>query len=133
MRYLPDEHLSPVIARLCREQYGLDVVGVDELKRKGRSDEEQLASAATEGRCFVTRDHGDLIGRTHASLAERKPHSGVLAVPRSFADRDYNGIAAAIARYEDEHPEAMRFLPLLHGGLFLHGGLLTAEARVLRA
>lgn len=106
MRYLLDEHLSPVIARLCREQYGLDVVGVRELGRKGRSDEEQLAFAA-EGRCFVTRDHGDLIGLTHAFLAESRPHSGVLAIPRSYADRDYNGLAAAIARYENEHPEGM--------------------------
>lgn len=107
MRYLLGEHLSPVIARLCREEHGLDVVCVDELGRKGRSDEEQLAFAADESRCFVTRDHGDLIGLTHAFLAESRPHSGVLAVPRSYADRDYNGIAAAIVRYESEHPEGM--------------------------
>jgi hypothetical protein len=107
MHYLLGEHLSPVFARLCREAYGLDVVCVEELGRKGRSDEDQLAFAAAEGRCFVTRDHHDLIGLTYAFLSEGRPHTGVLGIPRSYADRDYVGIAAAIARYDVEHPEGM--------------------------
>jgi len=107
MRYLLDEHLSPIIARLCRDEYGLDVVCVEELGRKGRSDEEQLAFAAAVGRCFVTRDHRDLIGLTHTFLADGRPHTGVLAIPRSYADRDYARIAEAIGRYETEHPDGM--------------------------
>ncbi len=107
MRYLLDEHLLPVIARLCREQYGLDVVGVDELGRMGQSDEAPLAFAAAEGRCFVTRDHGDFTDLTYRFMANGQPHAGVLTVPRSFADRDYAGIARALARYERDHPHGL--------------------------
>ena len=106
-RYYLDEHLSPVIAALCRERYGLDVLSTEAAGRKGRTDEEQLAFAASEGRCIVTQDRDDFIELTFAFAASRRPHAGVLIVPTSLRPRDFAGIAVAIARYDRQHPEAM--------------------------
>ncbi len=107
MKYLLDEHFSRHIAELCRTRYGLDAVSVEELGRKGRSDEEQLAFAAAEGRCIVTRDRDDFINLTYESLSTNLPHAGVLLVPASILGEDFAGIAAAIARYDREHPDGM--------------------------
>ena len=74
---------------------------------KARSDEEQLAFAAAEGRCFVTRDGDDFLDLTYERLNAGKPHAGVLIVPVSLAGDDFAGVARAIARYEREHPEGM--------------------------
>jgi len=107
MKYLLDEHLSAVSARICRERFGLDASGVDELGRKGRTDEEQLEFAAAEGRVIVTEDRGDFGDLTRRFFEERRPHAGVLCVPNSLPADDFAGIATAIARYDREHPAGM--------------------------
>ena len=106
-RYYLDEHLSPVIAALCRERYGLDVLSTEAAGRKGRTDEEQLAFAASEGRCIVTQDRGDYYRFTRQFYAEGRPHAGVLCMPRSLSLREFAAIATAIARYDREHPAGL--------------------------
>jgi len=106
-RYYLDEHLSPVIAALCRERYGLDVLSTEAAGRKGRTDEEQLAFAASERRCIVTRDRDDFIELTFAFAASGRPHAGVLVVPASMPTDEFAQIAAAIDRYDREHPAGM--------------------------
>jgi predicted nuclease of predicted toxin-antitoxin system len=107
MKYLLDEHLSAVSARICRERFGLDAVSVAELGRKQRTDAEQLEFAAAEGRVIVTQDRGDFAELTRQFFAEQRPHAGVLCVPNSLSTDDFAGIAAAIARYDREHPAGM--------------------------
>lgn len=107
MKYLLDEHLSPVSARICRERYRLDVVSTEGLGRKRRTDEEQLVFAAAEGRVIVTQDRGDFADLTRRFFEEQRPHAGVLCVPNSLRPDDIAGVAAAIARYDREHPAGM--------------------------
>ncbi|HLZ71772.1 MAG TPA: DUF5615 family PIN-like protein [Dehalococcoidia bacterium] len=107
MRYLLDEHLSAASARICRLRFQLDAVCVEELGRKGRTDEEQLDYAAAEGRVIVTRDREDFTELTFAFAEDARPHAGVLLVPESIGQGDHFGIAASIARYEREHPDGM--------------------------
>lgn len=106
-RYYLDERLSPVIAALCRERHGLDVLSTEEVGRKGTSDEAQLAFSAAEGRCIVTQDRGDYYRFTRVFFEEGRPHAGVLCVPRSFSLGDFASIAAAIARYDRKHPAGL--------------------------
>lgn len=107
MRYLLDEHLSPISARICLERYQLDVVSVDELGRKRRTDEEQLEFAAGEGRVIVTQDRSDYAGLTLRFADEGRSHAGVLVLPSSLRPEDVAGIAAVIARYDREHLSGM--------------------------
>ena len=107
MKYLLDEHLSPISARICRERYQLDVVSTEELGRKRRTDQEQLEFAAAEGCVIVTRDRSDYAGLTFQFVDEGRPHAGVLTLPSSLRPEDFAGIAAAIARYDREHPDGV--------------------------
>ncbi len=107
MKYLLDEHLSRVIARIGRERHELDIVGTDEVGRKGRTDAEQLAYAAAEDRVIVTQDRSDFAGLTFQFADDGQPHAGVLVLPSSLNPEDFAGVAAAIARYDREHPEGM--------------------------
>jgi hypothetical protein len=87
MRYLLDEHLSAVTARIGRDRYQLDVVGTEELGRKGRTDEEQLTYAAAEGRVIVTQDRSDYAGLL--AVCGRRPASRGRAIraPRDRPER----------------------------------------------
>lgn len=106
MRFYLDEDLSHRIAPIGRDM-GLDIIATAECDRDGTPDEEQLRFAAEEGRVLVTRNSDDFHDLTNRFAAERRPHAGVLVVPRSLLGRDYMGIAAAIALYASEHPGEM--------------------------
>jgi predicted nuclease of predicted toxin-antitoxin system len=107
MKYLLDEHLSHRSARIGRERHGLDIVSTEELGRKQRSDEEQLAYAAAEGRVFVTQDRADFADLTQEFFETDRPHAGELLLPSSISPNDVAGVASAIARYDREHPQGM--------------------------
>jgi hypothetical protein len=106
MRFYLDEHLSPKIAELARG-LGVDVLTTQEAGTLGLPDPEQLRYAAREGRCIVTRDHGDFIRFTYEFMAEGADHAGVLLVPRSLPPTEYARLAAALAGYASAHAEDM--------------------------
>ena len=72
IRYHLDEHVDPAVAEGLRRR-GVDVTTTVEAGLAGASDEEQLASAADQGRVFVTRDRHFLVldseGVAHAGIA----------------------------------------------------------------
>jgi hypothetical protein len=68
-------------------------------------DEEQLAFAAAQRRCIVTRNGRDFLRLTERFIAEALPHPGVIVVPKSYTGREFLAIAAGLARYHAMYPE----------------------------
>lgn len=93
-----DEDLPPKVARLARAQ-GLDVMSSHECSRNSLPDHEQLRLAASEGRCFVTRNARDCLPLTRRFLENQAPHVGLLIVTRSLPNEDLAGIARALVAY----------------------------------
>ena len=91
-----DEDMSALVAILLRSR-GLDVVTVPEQATLGRTDREQLKSAASLGRCILTHNRVDF-ERLHLQCVEEgKQHSGIIIVPQKNAYEVARriGIAAA--------------------------------------
>lgn len=98
MKLLLDEDLSPIIASILRDR-GLDALSVHEIGRAGLADQEQLEYAASEGRCFVTRNRNDHIILTRQFFSRGAPHKGVLIISSSHRPNDFMGIAQGILSY----------------------------------
>ncbi|MBE0425167.1 MAG: DUF5615 family PIN-like protein [Nitrospirae bacterium] len=98
MKLLLDEDLSPKIAIILRER-GIDVLSVYEIGCAGLTDQEQLEYAASEGRCFVTRNRNDYIILTRQFFSSNISHKGVLIISSSYKPNDFKEIADAILGY----------------------------------
>lgn len=106
VRYYVDEDVAVQVAPALRA-LGLDVLTTRDAERLRTADEDQLAFAATARRVIVTRNVRDFVPPTRLFESLGRPHAGVLLVTAAFAQRDYGGLARAIARYDREHPEEM--------------------------
>ena len=109
MRLLLDEDLSPKIAELLRKK-GIDAVSVHEVGRIGLSDKSHLEYAASERRCFVTRNRNDYIILTRQFFSSNKPHKGVLIIPSSHHFDDFSAIAKAITKYAAHYDKPIDYL-----------------------
>jgi len=98
MKLLLDEDLSPKIAVILRDK-AIDALSVHEIGRTGLSDHEQLEYAASEGRCFVTRNRNDYILLTRQFFSSAMSHRGVLIVPVTYKMNDFKGIEDALLKY----------------------------------
>lgn len=107
MRYYLDEDLSSHIAALVRAGGG-DALSSHECGRDGLDDPEQLALAAEEGRCYVTRNRDDFIHLTVRYFEQGLPHAGVLIVPRSLPADCFSLVARALLQYSATHPAGLR-------------------------
>ena len=77
IRLLIDEDVRPLLAQTLRQR-GFDARHVDELKRGGRSDPEQLAFAVKQRRAFVTHNIRDYVLLDREYRAKRQRHYGIL-------------------------------------------------------
>jgi Domain of unknown function (DUF5615) len=106
MRFFLDEDSADVIAEIARRA-GVDIVSVRELGRDGLTDEEQLRYAGQNGRCVITRNRGDFARLSRRFEAEGLPHVGVALVPKSLRGEAFSAVAAAIIRFDAEHPDGV--------------------------
>jgi predicted nuclease of predicted toxin-antitoxin system len=106
VRYYLDEDVAVQVAPALRA-LGLDVLTTRDANQLQAPDDDQLAFAAAAQRVIVTRNVRDFVRLTPLFEAQSKPHAGVLLVTTAFAERDYGGLARAIARYDREHPQGM--------------------------
>ena len=84
MRLLLDEHFSPEAAESLRRR-GHDVVAIAEREDlRGRDDIEIVVAAAAEERVVVTENARDFVPIGSRRLPSRKPHHGVVLVPRRY-------------------------------------------------
>jgi len=77
IRLLIDEGVRPLLAGTL-QQRGFDARHVDELKRGGLSDPEQLAFAVHQRRAIVTYNIRDYVLLDREYRAKRQPHYGIL-------------------------------------------------------
>jgi predicted nuclease of predicted toxin-antitoxin system len=96
-----DEDVNPRAAEIALG-FGLDVVSVHELGRRGLDDWEQMAYAASEKRTIVTRNRDDFIKLTVAAYQSGKPHHGVLIVPYSIPNKHPDRIARTLKAWCDK-------------------------------
>jgi hypothetical protein len=104
MRFYLDEDQSDLVADIAHRQFGLDVTSAHRVGTKGTPDSAQLAYAAVERRCIVTRNGDDFPRLTVRFLLEGLPHAGVLIVPTSWPQRGWMRIARALAYYHSLYP-----------------------------
>lgn len=98
MRFLLDEDINPAAAESAWEQ-DMDVVSVIELRRRGRSDRDQLEFAAEQNRVLVTRNRGDYLHWTREFYHAGLPHCGVLLLQDGLPNDQPEAIARALARW----------------------------------
>jgi predicted nuclease of predicted toxin-antitoxin system len=77
IRLYLDEDVFKDVAPALRAR-GFDAISVHELDHYGRSDAEQLAYAAAEGRAIFTFNAPDYIALHRQYLAEGKSHAGIV-------------------------------------------------------
>ncbi len=104
MRFLLDEDVNPRVAEIGRN-FGLDVLSVHDIGRRGFGDHEQLAYAASQQRVFVTRNRDDFITLTVDAFRVGEPHASVLIVPYSLPNRQAELIATALRSWTGERPK----------------------------
>ncbi len=106
MKLYLDEDLSPVIAEALRRR-GVNAVGAGEGGNLGLTDEEQLARAAAEGRCLVTRNRDDFVRIAQAAIRDGRPHAGIVLCPPSMRGDEIGMITAALARIAERYPKGL--------------------------
>lgn len=106
MRFLLDEHISPVVARLLRER-GIDAVGVSErVDLRTCSDESVLETAAREKRSVVTRNARDFRILAAQWLVDGRTHSGLvlLASPHLLRRDGIGDLVESLAGLDNAQP-----------------------------
>jgi len=72
-----DEDIHTGLSHALRQR-GYDVVHAQDLKRKGKSDDEQLAFAVQEERCLVTFNVRDFVHLHNQYVRESREHWGII-------------------------------------------------------
>ena len=72
-----DEDVDPLLARVLLER-GIDGLSTREANNQGRSDYEQLAFAADQGRVILTFNVKDFLRLSHEYVVSGKHHSGII-------------------------------------------------------
>jgi predicted nuclease of predicted toxin-antitoxin system len=80
VRFYLDEDIAPRAALALRAR-GRDTVSAHECGMLRVVDAEQLAFAAREGRCLVTRNAQDFIALSRAAIRDQVPHAGIVCCP----------------------------------------------------
>ena len=104
MRFYLDEDLPPRVAVMARDR-GLDVVSAHQFGRWGLEDSVQLALAAAEGRCFVTRNTHDFPGLTLEFQRAGYAHAGVLLVSPALPNHAFAALVRALIHHDHENHE----------------------------
>lgn len=106
MKFYLDEDLSPRIAESLRRR-GVDAISAFEVGNVQMSDREQLAYAAREGRCLVTRNARHFVLLSHEAIRRQEPHAGVILCPSSVRGFEIRAVVDALMRVAKRFPEGL--------------------------
>jgi predicted nuclease of predicted toxin-antitoxin system len=106
VKFYLDEDLPARVAELLRRR-GLDAVSVHEVGNFRFSDREQLAFAARDGRCLVTRDARHFVDLSHEAVRRQTPHAGIIVCPPRIRGFEFGAIAEALIRVAGLYPQGL--------------------------
>ena len=113
MKFYLDEDVSPKIAERLRKR-GIDAVSAIEAGNLQLSDREQLACAAREGRCLVTRNVRHFIVLAQEAIRRHEPHAGIILCPPSMRGFEVKSIADALTRVAKRFPGGLGEFDVLY-------------------
>ncbi len=106
MKVYLDEDLSPIVARILRDE-GVDAVSAHEVGKVQLDDRVQLTEATQVGRVIVTANVVDFLTLAHDAVARNAEHAGIILVPSSFRGDEFQAIADAVHRAVSQHPKGL--------------------------
>lgn len=106
MIFYLDEDLSPRIAAALRKR-GIDAVSAHEVGNTHMPDSDQLAYAAGEGRCLVTRNARHFLALSREAINRQQPHSGILLCSPRFTGAEFRSIAARLVQLAKQYPQGL--------------------------
>jgi predicted nuclease of predicted toxin-antitoxin system len=106
VKFYLDEDLSPRIAERLRRR-NIDTISAHEVGNVQLSDREQLAFAAGEGRCFVTRNARHFAVLAVEAVRVQRPHAGIVICPPSLLGSEIRTITERLARIARQYPEGL--------------------------
>ena len=113
MKFYLDEDVSPKIAERLRKK-GIDAVSAIEAGNIQLSDREQLACAARNGRCLVTRNVRHFIVLAQEAIRRHEPHAGIILCPPSMRGFEVKSIADALTRVAKRFPGGLGEFDVLY-------------------
>jgi predicted nuclease of predicted toxin-antitoxin system len=107
---LLDEDVWDGLANALRQQ-GYDVVSVNEVGRKGFSDQDQMVYALSQGRAVLTHNAGDFVGLVKQFYFQEKTHFGVIIAPHlEKGELLRKTLALLEGIYQEELTNTIRFI-----------------------
>lgn len=106
MKFYLDEDLSPVLAEQLR-RHGIDAVSAHEVEMARTSDAGQLAFAARERRCLVTKNVRHFIDLSKRAVALQEPHAGIALCPPSLQGSEIGVIVARFVRISEHYRQGL--------------------------
>jgi len=104
VKFYLDENLPPAIAETLRRR-GIDAVSAHEIGKVRIEDTVQLALAAREGRCLVSRDVRDFTKLGRDAVDAKAPHAGIVLCPARVRDDEIAFVADTLARIAKRYPD----------------------------
>ena len=106
MKFYLDEDLAPAIAVGLRKR-GLDAISAHDVGNIGLGDTEQLAVAAEQHRCLVSRNARDFRRLGHAAVDQGHPHAGIVLCPPRMGGDNIGGIVRALMQIAGRYPAGL--------------------------
>ncbi|MFN8556870.1 MAG: DUF5615 family PIN-like protein [Dehalococcoidia bacterium] len=105
MRFYLDADLSPRVASLARDFFGIDVVSCHDEGARRAQDEQILLQATAQERCLVTNNRTDFLQWDIRFQERGRSHCGMLFTTATMSLRDAYQLARALAYYHHTiHP-----------------------------
>jgi len=101
-----DEDLSPKIAVALRRK-GIDAVSAHEAGNTQFSDSQQLAYAAGEGRCLVTRNARHFLALSREAINRQQPHAGILLCSPRLTGAEFHSIISRLTQIAKQYPQGL--------------------------
>jgi hypothetical protein len=106
MKFYLDEDLSLKIADILRKNR-VDARSAHEIGAVEASDLQQLAFAAKEKRCLVTRNRDDFIKLTLRFFNDHRPHHGIVIIPYTIPGDHFSRMAVLLKAFASNHPSGL--------------------------
>jgi predicted nuclease of predicted toxin-antitoxin system len=106
VRFYLDEDLAPSIAVGLRKK-GIDAVSAHEVGNVGLGDTEQLAFAAGQRRCLVSKNARDFGRLGHAAVDQGHPHAGIVLCPPRMGGGNVGVTVSALMAIAARYPAGL--------------------------